>query len=576
MPTTPTTDNARQIDALAEEMFAVQLRTAPVYATQIGYPEFAGELPDLTRSGVEQRRLQLSGLAERIQAVDPSTLDTERAITHEMLLRTISDELLSAQVGAYDYTVTPIPQTGLAASVIIGFPKTPIRTNEDAEGYLARCQKLPAWLDVALERLARGRAAGRTPVRRLVANALEQLDGYLGSALTDDPLLSVPDPVGGRASSWRDRLVGVVRDEVRPAFASYRDHLAREILETARSDDQVGLAHLQNGVELYQRLAATHTTTDLSIADIHQTGLELVAELTDEMRELGAKTLGLDDFAGITNRLRTDPDLFFGTSDEVQQAAEDALNRAQQELPRWLGLLPTIPCQVIPMTPYEVENGDLGHYQWPTRDGSRPGTYWINTYKPQTRPRFESQTLAFHESVPGHHTQLALSQELGAIPEFRQHAHVTAFSEGWALYVERLADEMGLYSGDIYRLGMISFDFWRACRLVVDTGMHALGWSRDRAVNYMLEHSALTPKNIENEIDRYIGWPGQALGYMIGRLEIRRLRGEAERRLGDRFNLPEFHSTVIGHGSLPLSVLGQVVERWITREERPNGHRSQR
>ncbi len=558
--------NSQRIDALAEEMFALELRTSPVYATQIGYPEYAGELPDLTRAGVEQHRLELSGLAERVRAVDPSTLDTERAITHEVLLRKISDALLSIEAAAYDYTVTPIPQTGMAASVLIGFPQTPIRTAEDADGYLARCQKVAAWLDVALARLADGRAAGRTPVRRLVANAVEQLDGYLESPLTDDPLLSVPDPVSGRASGWRDRLVGVVRDDVRPALAAYRDHLAREITETARSDEQVGLAHLPGGVELYQRLAATHTTTDLSIEDIHQTGLELVAALTGEMRELGARTLGLDNFADITNRLRTDPELFFSTPDEVQAAAQDALSRAQQELPRWLGLLPTIPCQVIPMTPYEVENGDLGHYQWPTRDGSRPGTYWINTYKPQTRPRFESQTLAFHESVPGHHTQLALSQELSTLPKFRQHAHVTAFSEGWALYVERLADEMGLYSGDIYRLGMISFDFWRACRLVVDTGMHALGWSRDRAVGYMLEHSALTRKNIENEIDRYIGWPGQALGYMIGRLEIRRLRGEAERRLGDRFSLPAFHSAVIGHGSLPLSVLGQVVDRWITEQ----------
>jgi uncharacterized protein (DUF885 family) len=226
------------------------------------------------------------------------------------------------------------------------------------------------------------------------------------------------------------------------------------------------------------------------------------------------------------------------------------------------------------MSPFEVENGDLGHYQWPSDDGSRPGTYWLNTYKPRTRPRFESQVLAFHESVPGHHTQLALAHELADQPAFRRHAYVTAFSEGWALYVERLADEMGLYSGDINRLGMISFDFWRACRQVVDTGMHSMGWSRRRAVDYMVEHSALTRKNVENEIDRYIGWPGQALGYMIGRLEIRKLRAEAERRLGSQFVLRDFHSELIGHGSLPLSVLGEVMNRWIRARESAAGIRT--
>lgn len=551
------------IDALADEMFALRLRSAPLYASQIGYSEFSSELPDLTADGADKRRRELGRIADRARAIDPAELDVEHAITREVLLRKVSDEQLEIETSAGDYTVTPIPQTGLAASVIIGIPKTPIHTAEDAASYLERCRKLPAWLLDAQERLDSGRAAGRTPVGRLVTNAVAQIADYLDSPLTDDPLLSVPDPADGRATGWRDRLVGTIRDEVRPALASYREYLLHEVLPTARADNQSGLAHLPDGAALYQRLAATHTTTDMGIDDIHRTGLELVAQLTDEMRALGSSILGLSDFDAITERLRTDRDLFFETPEQVQAAASDAMSRAQQELPRWLGTLPTIGCQVVPMTPYEVENGDLGHYQWPSRDGSRPGTYWINTYKPRTRPRFESQTLAFHESVPGHHTQLALAQELDDLPEFRRRAHVTAFSEGWALYVERLADEMGLYTGDIYRLGMISFDFWRACRLVVDTGMHALGWGRDRAVEFMVEHSALTRKNIENEIDRYIGWPGQALGYMIGRLEIRRLRAAAEKRLGSRFDLPAFHTAVIGHGSLPLSVLGEVVERWI-------------
>jgi uncharacterized protein (DUF885 family) len=560
-------DAARRIDELADRMFHHDLATRPLYASQLGYTEYIAELPDLTPQGREERRGVLADIAEQAAAVSADDLDDERRITRHMLLRTTSDALLALDVRAVDYTVTPIPQTGLAASVIINFPKTVLRNGTDGQSYVERCRRVGGWLEEAAERLRQGAREGMHPVRRLVTNSINQIDGYLAAALEADPLLSVGDPRQGAVPGWRDRLVAEVRDGVRPALARYRDFLATEVLSTARDDDRPGLAHIDGGTEWYARLAAAHTTTDRSVEEIHRSGLDLVEQLTDEMCRLGSTVLGSGDFAEITRRLRTDTDLFFADSEDVMRSAQDALRRANDALPGWLGRLPAADCVVIPMTPFEVENGDLGHYQWPARDGSRPGTYWLNTYKPNTRPRFESQVLAFHESVPGHHTQLALSNELADQSAFRRHAHVTAFSEGWALYVERLADEMGLYTGDIDRLGMISFDFWRACRLVVDTGMHAMGWSRRRAVDYMVEHSALTRKNVANEVDRYIGWPGQALGYMIGRLEIRKLRAEAERRLGAHLVLRDFHSELIGHGSLPLSVLGEVTDRWIRGRE---------
>lgn len=559
-------DAAGMLDAAAQEMFDQDLRWNPLYASQRGYSRFIADVPDLSTEARDARRLELERLASDVRQIDPSVLDGERRITREILLRKVGDALLGLTVGAYDFTVTPIPQTGIGASVIIGFPKAALRDARDADRYVQRCLRVAGLLKQASVQLRDGRAAHRTPVRRLVERSIEQLDAYLNAPLASDPLLAIADPADGADPGWRDGLARVVRDDVRPAIAEYRNELADVVAPGARPDAEVGLAHLPGGVELYSRLAAEHTTTDVPVEEIHRTGIELVAALTDEMRELGEKTLGTADFAEIIGRLRNDPDLYFRTPDEVADAARDGLRRAQEALPQWLGRLPRAECVVIPMTPYEVENGDLGHYQWPTRDGSRPGTYWINTYRPTTRPRFESQTLAFHESVPGHHTQLALAGELSDLPEFRRHVHVTAFSEGWALYCERLGDEMGLYSGDMNRLGMISFDFWRACRLVVDTGMHAMGWSRDRAVGYMAEHSALTTKNIENEVDRYIGWPGQALGYMMGRLEIARIRTEAERRLGDRLVLRDFHSELIGHGSLPLSVLQSVMTDWMDRQ----------
>ncbi len=510
----------RLLDAAADEMFGQDLRWNPVYASMRGYPELIADVPDLSTEARVDRGGELQHLADRVHQIDPAGLDRERRITHEVLLRKIDDAQLALTVGASDFTVTPIPQTGVGASVIIAFPKAALSGAADADRYVQRCLKVPGLLEQATAQLREGRARRRTPVRRLVERSIEQLDAYLDAPLAKDPLLAIEEPPDGADPGWRDGLARVVRDDVRPAMAAYRNELADVVAPGARPDSEVGLAHLPDGAGLYAQLAAEHTTTDRTVEEIHRTGIELVQRLTDEMRILGERVFGTADFARIIERLRSDPELYFRTPDEVAEAARDGLQRAQQALPQWLGRLPRAECVVLPMTPYEVENGDLGHYQWPTRDGSRPGTYWINTYRPTTRPRFESQTLAFHESVPGHHTQLALAAELPGLSDFRRHAHVTAFSEGWALYCERLGDEMGLYSGDIYRLGMISFDFWRACRLVVDSGMHAMGWSRDRAVRYMVDHSALTPKNIENEIDRYIGWPGQALGYMMGRLEI--------------------------------------------------------
>lgn len=548
---------AALVDELAAQAFTEFLAAQPLYASQLGYREYISALTDISEAGRERRRAQLQGTRSKAAAIQEGALDEERRITRTMLLRQASDELLAIEAGADTYTVTPLPQTGAAAALLVSAPRAVLQDGADAEAYLQRLAAMPAWLRTATERLDSGAAGGRRPVQRLVRNASDQLTAYLDAPLTDDPLLGVPTPAGA-APDWRDRLDALVRDQVRPAFAAHRDHLRSAVLPAARSDDRPGLAALPDGPALYQRLAAAHTTTDLSAEQIHQTGVDLVAELTEEMRELGERPLGTSDFGQITDRLRRDPELYFTTSEEVAATAEESLRRAERALPAWLGLLPEAPCQVLPMPPFEVENGDLGHYQWPSRDGSRPGTYWINTYRPKTRPRFEAQTLAFHESVPGHHTQLAVCHELENQSEFRRHARVTAFTEGWALYCERLADEMGLYTESSYRLGMISFDFWRATRLVVDTGMHAMGWSRDAAVSYMFKHSALTRKNIENEVDRYIGWPGQALGYMLGRLQIRRLREQAEKRLGADFVLRDFHTDLIGHGSLPLSVLAEV------------------
>ena len=292
-----------------------------------------------------------------------------------------------------------------------------------------------------------------------------------------------------------------------------------------------------------------------------RTGLEEIRRIDAEFVELGARLLGTDGLQPTLKALREDPALYFTTRDEVADVARASLERANAAVGDWFGLLPKTPCEVVVMPAHEEKHSTIAYYREPAGDGSRPGQFYINTYAPETRPRYEAETLAFHESVPGHHLQIALAQELEHLPDFRRFWGSTAYIEGWGLYTERLSEEMGLLTSELARFGVLSFDAWRASRLVVDTGIHALGWTRQAAIDYLAAHTALGLNNVANEVDRYIAYPGQALAYKVGQLELLRLRAEARARQGDRFDIRRFHDAVLGEGALPLPVLRQVVER---------------
>jgi uncharacterized protein (DUF885 family) len=283
------------------------------------------------------------------------------------------------------------------------------------------------------------------------------------------------------------------------------------------------------------------------------------------MEALAGRTIGSRSRAGAIARLRGDPALHFATREEVHAKAEEALGRAAAAIPAWFGRLPRAACVVVDMPAHEEEHTTIAYYRHPADDGTRPGQYYLNTSHPETRPRYEAEVLAYHESIPGHHLQIAIAQELEGLPAFRRHLGPNAFLEGWGLYTERLADEMGLYTGDLDRIGVLSFDAWRASRLVVDTGMHAMGWTRRAAIDYMLEHTALAANNIVNEVDRYIALPGQALAYKTGQLELLRLRAEARERLGAAFDIRAFHDTVLENGAIALPALREAVGAWMAR-----------
>ena len=360
-------------------------------------------------------------------------------------------------------------------------------------------------------------------------------------------------------------VAGVVADVVRPALARLHATLADAILPAARPDDRAGLGHIPGGEAVYARLVRAHTSLDTTPAEFHAIGLAEIERIDAEMEALGGRVLGTRTRHEAIRALREDPALHFTTRDEVEAKAVEALDRATEAIPAWFGRLPRAACEVVRMGAHEEEHSTIAYYRHPAQDGSRPGQYAINTSHPETRPRYEAEVLAYHESIPGHHLQIAIAQELPDLPAFRRHLGPTAYIEGWGLYIERLADEMGLYTGDLDRLGVLSFDAWRASRLVVDTGLHALGWTRDQAIAFMVDHTALAPNNIANEVDRYIVGPGQALAYKTGQLELLRLRDEARERLGPAWDIRAFHDTVLGEGPLALPTLRGIVDAWATR-----------
>jgi len=544
---------------LAEDYFQAVLDASPFDATVFGVHGWDAEVPDLSEAGEAGTDRRLAGLERRLAAIDTSRLAGQDRITAAMLARGLADRRAELAARWPELTVSATSR-GIQTAVLGLVPKVTLATPAQADDYLERCARLAGCLDQAGDRLRAGLAAARTPPALGVRAAVRQLDAYLAGPVADDPLLAPPPPDGTNAARFRERLAELIAGSVRPAMARYRDLLAGEIMARARPDERCGLAYLPDGEAVYRAAVATHTTTDRDPAELHRLGLELVAELEEEYRTLGERVLGTGDMGQVLARLRDDPALRFRSGEEILQSGRDALARAVAALPRIVGRIPEIPCVVDEMSPYEAKDAVLGYYQPPAADGRRPGVHWLNTSAPDTRTRYEYEALAFHESVPGHHLQFALAQELEELPRFRRFGYVTAFSEGWALYTERLADELGLYSGDLERFGMLSFDSWRACRLVVDTGMHAFGWGRDQAIGYMLANSALTRTNIENEVDRYVADPGQALAYMVGRMELVRLRRRAAERQGERFDLRAFHDLVLGTGGVPLAVLAEAVD----------------
>ena len=540
---------------LADELLQITFHADPIYATVLGVPGYGQELADRSEAAQQDLRATVRDLADRMTAVEPDGLAADDVVTRAMVIHhagQLVDELDTRMV---EFTVSDL-FVAPAAELIMTLPMIAIATDEQARDYLARLRAVPAYLATVAQRHRDGVAAGRVPVERLVDNAIAHLDRYLADP-DGDPFAR--QELAPELATERARLLA---DVVRPAFAEYRRVLAEEIRQHGRPADKVGVCWLPDGEEIYRKLAKSHTTTDRTPEELHQTGLDVIARLTEEYAEVGQRVFGVSDRAAVFEKMTTDPAMRWRDGDELLESARETVGRAEEAVSGWFGRLASSQCKIEPVPAADAPGAPAAFYLWPSMDGQRPGIYFANTDRAEERDKFVSEVMAFHEAVPGHHFQIALAQELTHLPMFRRVVNPNAYAEGWGLYTERLAEEMGLYSSDVYRLGMLAMDSMRAGRLVVDTGMHALGWSRQQAVDFLRANTPMSDLEIGNEIDRYIAYPGQALSYMVGRLEIQRIRAAAEQTLGERFDIREFHDVVLGNGSLPLRVLDDVVSGW--------------
>jgi uncharacterized protein (DUF885 family) len=559
-------DPASTLRELADRFWDQVVEASPTWATVLGDRRFDDRLDDVAPQALAAVEADRRATATAARAIDPAGLSPRDRVTRQMLIDEAEGQAAALATRMVEWTVDPIggPQTGFLDLV----DYQTIRTPEDGRNLVARWRAIGPHLDQAIDNLRRAGAAGRVAVRTPVERTIDILR-HLEATPIDDWKLAAPardehpDWSAAELAASRGAILDAVSEVAAPAFQRYRAVLEAEILPAARPPERPGLVHLPGGDEAYRSLVRVHTTLDLDPETIHRTGLREIERIDAEFTELGRRLLGTTDLPGTLAALRGDPALRFSSATEVFATAKRSLERATAAIPDWFGRLPRAACEVIAIPSHAETHQTIAYYAWPAMDGSRPGRYYINLHAPETRPRYEAEALAFHEAVPGHHLQIAIAQELDGLPTFQRMLGSTAFAEGWGLYSERLADEMGLYSGDLDRFGILSFDAWRAGRLVVDTGMHALGWSRDRAIDFLRQHTALGANNIENEVDRYIVWPGQALAYKIGQLEILRLRALAQERLGARFEIKRFHDAVLGSGAVSLPTLGQIVEAWI-------------
>ena len=552
-----------EFKALLDEAWAWQLEENPMMASGLGDRRYNDKWTDNSISAIKRRQGETREFLRRVYAIDRNALSEDDQLNYELFRRSLKDRVDLFKFDAY---LIPFYQRGGVQNLDSNTSRLRFVTVKDYEDWIARLDQIDVVIEQSIELAEGGRKAGMMSPKIL----MERIPNQISAQLVDDPeespffkvFAEMPDTISDEDQArLRAQARSVIEETVLPAYRELNEYFVDTYLPNSR--DTIGLSELPNGEEWYELRARQFTTTRMSPEEIHRIGLDEVARIRGEMQ----KIIDSLDFGGSFNDfliyLRTDSQFYFDNPEDLYQAYLATSKRIDPELVNLFGILPRMPYGVKPIPDSIAPDTTTAYYSRPAADGSRAGTYWVNLYKPEVRPKYEIEVLSVHEAMPGHHLQLALQQELGDMPNFRRFMGFTAFVEGWGLYSESLGPELGLYKDPYSQFGALTYEMWRAVRLVVDTGMHYKGWTRQQAIDFFKDNAAKTELDIVNEIDRYIGWPGQALAYKIGQLKIKEIRGRAETALGDDFDVRAFHDELLGAGALPLDLLEQRMDAWL-------------
>ena len=557
---------AEDFAALLDEAWEWQLRENPVWTSRLGDRRYNDQWSDLSLAAIQRRVEDQRGFLRRLRAIDSSQLPEADRLNHDLFRRQLENAIDGHGFKNY---LMPMSQRGGVQSLESTAETLRLANVQDYEDWLTRMTRIENVIEQTRDLLEEGRRTGYMPPKIL----MERIPNQIASQLVEDPEISpffaafesMPDTISA-ADQERIRQLAkdVIDDSIVPAYRGFNTYFNETYLPASR--DSIGASSLPDGEAFYEYRTRYFTTTQMTPDEIHRLGLNEVKRIRDEMQLVIDELEFAGSFDEFLNFLRTDPRFYYDTPEELFEGYLAVSKRIDPELVRLFGKLPRMPYGLRPIPDNIAPDTTTAYYNRPAADGSRPGYYYVNLYRPEVRPKYEMEVLSIHEAVPGHHLQIALQMELEAIPNFRKYSGFTAFTEGWGLYSESLGYEMGFYKDPYSRFGALTYDMWRAVRLVVDTGMHYKGWTRQQAIDFFKDNAAKTEADIVNEIDRYISWPGQALAYKIGQLKMLELRARAEQALGDQFDIRAFHDALLGGGAVPMEVLETRMNRWLAEQ----------
>ena len=558
-------DNDQQFLAIVDSEWQRSIDENPLYASYMGDKSSNQDWPDISLATLRKRQQKTRKILEEIRKINPDELSSQNQLNHRLFLYNYERSVRGQQ---FDSHLLVFGQRGgiqleHETAESLGF-----MTKQDYTDWIIRLEKLPNYIEqhIALAKL--GIERNVTAPRILMERVARQIELQLVDDPKDSPFFNVfaliPETIDEK-STIQEQAIRVISEIVIPAYQEFRDFFVNEYLPASRIS--IGVSDLPNGKAWYENLARYHTTTELTPEEIHQIGLTEVKRIRSEMNHI-IDSVGWDGtFDEFLNFLRTDPQFYFETPEELLQSYLATSKKIDPKIVPLFKVLPRMPYGIKPIPVESAPDTTTAYYMRPSADGSRAGYYYVNLYKPEVRPKYEIEVLSVHEAVPGHHLQIALAMEIEDIPNFRKYSGYTAYVEGWGLYSESLGYDMGLYKDPYSEFGALTYDMWRAIRLVVDTGMHYKNWSRDEAIEFFKENAAKTEQDIINEIDRYLIMPGQALAYKIGQLKIMELKDKSKTTLGDKYDIKDFHHVILGEGALPLDLLEEKVNYYIQNNQ---------